>query len=469
MAQLGERLLRMQEVRGSNPLSSTRTVLSDMKKEKFIRFFAHLFAILSASWLAYRIRTEDLFFSVDDYLLKEGEYEKGFILCLLLWSMLLAKEGLYRRHIAVRIGGLFRAHLQGMVILMAAGFLYHDYSFSRGVALLFGIGGFFFLLIFNALADWLIKRNYENGHWLVRVCALTTPEYWKELCDGPLKPGFGYKPVGYFGQPGLGNLGSLDDIFSNMDQMDEVFADLGLLDENWWHQFRIICESRGVNIKIIPQKQDILGFSSLPIIIDGVLFLGFRDKTASFYAKYGKRMVDLVGSVTILLITSPLIVFSALLIKLNSKGPIMIRQQRTGRNGQAFEMYKLRTMYADTALYALTSRGKDKDPRITPIGLILRRFCIDELPQLLNVIMGDMSLVGPRPEMEFIVNDYSIMEKRRLALLPGITGLWQVQARALGRPIHEHVKYDLYYLENLSFAMDLDILIRTLKILAIGH
>jgi lipopolysaccharide/colanic/teichoic acid biosynthesis glycosyltransferase len=138
----------------------------------------------------------------------------------------------------------------------------------------------------------------------------------------------------------------------------------------------------------------------------------------------------------------------------------LFRQQRAGKEGQLFQLYKFRTMHADAPAYA-KSPTESRDPRITGLGRFLRRSSLDELPQLLNVLKGEMSLVGPRPEMPFLVEGYSARQRQRLQVLPGITGLWQLSAdRAF--LIHDNIQYDLYYIRHRSFFMDVAILLHTL-------
>src|SRR6202035_5469849 len=138
-----------------------------------------------------------------------------------------------------------------------------------------------------------------------------------------------------------------------------------------------------------------------------------------------------------------------------SPGSAFFIQKRVGRNGELFKIYKFRSMYTDAPKYDF-SPTSSSDPRITKIGRFLRRMSLDELPQLINVFLGNMSLVGPRPEMPFIVERYSAEQRRRLEVLPGITGLWQLSAdRAF--PIHENMEYDLYYMRNRNFFMDVAI------------
>jgi exopolysaccharide biosynthesis polyprenyl glycosylphosphotransferase len=179
-----------------------------------------------------------------------------------------------------------------------------------------------------------------------------------------------------------------------------------------------------------------------------------------------KRMFDEIAGLVIFVLTSPLWFAVAIAIKLDSPGPVFFIQDRVGRHGRIFRCLKFRTMYAHAPRYALTARSS-RDPRVTPVGRLLRRTSLDELPQLLNVIRGEMSLVGPRPEMPFMVRRNTPMYQRRLMVLPGLTGLWQAVARH--EPLEESLRYDLYYIQHRSFVFDLVILARTgLSVLA-GH
>jgi lipopolysaccharide/colanic/teichoic acid biosynthesis glycosyltransferase len=173
-----------------------------------------------------------------------------------------------------------------------------------------------------------------------------------------------------------------------------------------------------------------------------------------------KRGVDLTLSALLLLLLAPLVILIALLIRLDSPGPAFFIQKRVGLRGSLFDIYKFRTMHVDVPKYEL-SPTTPYDRRITRIGRFLRRTSLDELPQLFNVLAGNMSLVGPRPEMPFIVDRYSARHRQRLAVIPGITGLWQLSADRIS-PIHENMEYDLFYIRNRSFFLDVAILIRTL-------
>ena len=193
--------------------------------------------------------------------------------------------------------------------------------------------------------------------------------------------------------------------------------------------------------------------------IDGVLLASFRKPTLRIGYQVVKRLCDLVGSAVFLVLSSPLMVLLACLIKLDSRGTVLFRQERVGRNGKLFKMYKFRTMNENTAPYDY-SPDTSQDPRITRVGRFLRRTSLDELPQLFNVLRGDMSLVGPRPEMPFIVVQYTDRQMQRLEVKPGITGLWQLSGDRVFH-IHENIEYDLYYIQHRNLFMDLAILLHT--------
>jgi lipopolysaccharide/colanic/teichoic acid biosynthesis glycosyltransferase len=180
---------------------------------------------------------------------------------------------------------------------------------------------------------------------------------------------------------------------------------------------------------------------------------------APLHYEVTKRALDVSVSSLLVLSLAPLFLLIALLVWLDSPGPVFFVQKRVGRNGVFFNIYKFRSMHVTARRYE-ASPVQRWDIRITPIGRFLRRTSLDELPQLLNVLKGDMSLVGPRPEMPFIVQRYDSRQAQRLQVIPGITGLWQLSAdRAF--PIHENIQHDLDYIRNRSLFTDLAILLHT--------
>jgi lipopolysaccharide/colanic/teichoic acid biosynthesis glycosyltransferase len=210
-------------------------------------------------------------------------------------------------------------------------------------------------------------------------------------------------------------------------------------------------------------------------------WLGFirRGFSEEFY-NFTKRFIDILTAGVILILSLPIMIITSCLIKLDSPGPVFFKQIRIGKNrrnnannnshqherrkenlkGKPFVMYKFRTMQVDAKPYEIKPSDKS-DSRITRVGKFLRAACLDELPQIFNVLKGDISLVGPRPEMPFIAKKYNYLESLRLKVKPGITGLWQLYAPRTQR-IHENLQFDLYYLNKRSLLFDLKIMFKTL-------
>lgn len=195
------------------------------------------------------------------------------------------------------------------------------------------------------------------------------------------------------------------------------------------------------------------------IDIDGVLIAALGGTPGKQWYERVKRAFDVVVALALTLLTSPLWALIACMIRRDSPGPVFFQQLRVGRGGRLFNLYKFRSMSVTAPKYDYHPKGND-DLRMTRIGRWLRKTSLDELPQLINILKGDMSLVGPRPEMPFIVEQYNRQQRQRLRVTPGLTGLWQLSAdRAF--LIHENLQYDLYYIRNRSFFMDLAILLHT--------
>jgi exopolysaccharide biosynthesis polyprenyl glycosylphosphotransferase len=193
--------------------------------------------------------------------------------------------------------------------------------------------------------------------------------------------------------------------------------------------------------------------------IDGLLLTSIGEPRTSWQYALAKRLFDIICASCLLLVLGPVLLGIALWVRLDSAGPALFTQTRVGKNGRSFKMFKFRSMRVDAPQYQ-NSPADSADWRITRAGRFLRRASLDEVPQLLNVLLGDMSLVGPRPEMPFIVERYTEQHRQRLQVMPGITGLWQLSADRHFQ-IHENLQYDLYYIQNRNFVMDLAILIHT--------
>ena len=180
------------------------------------------------------------------------------------------------------------------------------------------------------------------------------------------------------------------------------------------------------------------------------------------------RAVDVALAALGLVVASPLLVAAAAAIKLTSRGPVVYRQRRVGKDGEPFDLYKLRTMRMGADPVGMGTPVLPDDPRVTPAGRVLRRFSLDEIPNLVNVLRGEMAIVGPRPTLAAQVEQYTPRQRRRLEVKPGLTGWAQVNGRA-GIPWEERIELDVWYVDRRSLRLDLRILGRTLRLLLTGH
>jgi exopolysaccharide biosynthesis polyprenyl glycosylphosphotransferase len=233
----------------------------------------------------------------------------------------------------------------------------------------------------------------------------------------------------------------------------------------------------GIDIRVVPDLYDGLAWNAPVEYVGQFPTIPLHRRDMPVGAFIGKRVMDIVLSAGTLLLISPLLLVIALLVRLDSPGPILYRSGRIGRKGRTFQLYKFRTMVAnaqdlkaelehmnerDGVLFKITN-----DPRITRIGRILRKYSLDELPQFYNVLLGDMSIVGPRPPLASEVEQYDLTHLRRLDVLPGITGLWQVEARQ-DPSFDSYISLDTAYVENWTLWLDLKILARTVAVVLGG-
>jgi exopolysaccharide biosynthesis polyprenyl glycosylphosphotransferase len=241
----------------------------------------------------------------------------------------------------------------------------------------------------------------------------------------------------------------------------------------------LIIEARrqGIDARVVPDLYDGLG-SSAPIEYLGhIPLMSFCHQTTPTAGLIMKRLIDIAFASLLLMLLSPLLAIVALMVKLTSDGPVLYRSIRIGKKGRDFICYKFRTMVANAeelrdSLHHLNEREEilfkiSNDPRVTPAGRFLRKFSIDELPQLLNVLKGDMSLVGPRPPMPSEFEQYALDHLRRLDVVPGITGLWQVAARK-DPSFESYIALDTQYVDNWSIWLDCKILVRTIAVVLAG-
>jgi len=279
---------------------------------------------------------------------------------------------------------------------------------------------------------------------------------------------------------GVPVLGSLEQTLSIVDQhgIGEVIFALPLRAYEQFGRLVHKLQERPVRVRVVPDVFSLAFFQATIEDFHGVPLIGLRDPVIDGFARVVKRLFDLALSLVMLVLLGPFLLLVAVMIRLDSPGPALFRQQRVGENGRLFTMYKFRTMCADAEQRldevlqetpnGLSFNKRPDDPRVTRLGRFLRRSSVDELPQLLNVLRGDMSMVGPRPELPLLVQHYENWQRQRFAVPPGMTGWWQVSGRS-ERAMHMHTEDDLYYIRNYSLLLDLRILWRTIGVVLRGR
>lgn len=279
----------------------------------------------------------------------------------------------------------------------------------------------------------------------------------------------------YSGETAVPVLGSLTDVIPVLERLGAdtvvVAKGPGITADDLRH-LAYELEGTGIDLLVPPQLTDVTGSRISWRTIPGLPLLHVEEPELDGARRLVKAAFDRVVAMLLLLIASLVLVPLAVAIRLTSAGPVFFRQERVGRSGETFRIWKLRTMYVDAesrraALTSLNVHANGgvlfkvlEDPRVTPIGRLLRRHSIDELPQLLNVVLGHMSLVGPRPPLPEEVAKYDGRVQRRLLVKPGMTGLWQVSGRS-DLPWQEAVRLDLHYVENWSLGLDVAIICKT--------
>jgi exopolysaccharide biosynthesis polyprenyl glycosylphosphotransferase len=429
----------------------------------FLRFLSDTLCLVLSGLLAFYLRTSGLF-EVDAYLLNHTQYLGLLGFALILWHCLLAYNGGYsHRLLLFRIDELliqFQTANMLFLLLMAASFIYKQYDFSRLIVFFSWLFFVFLGSLGRQISYRFLESLYRRG-WFRRKVLLSGASETRELFETRIRenPGLGVDLLPSVAPAELETLiaaESLDDLFLFEEKI--TYA-------NVWN-IRSRSRNPRLQIHLVPTFGNLYVRRISGGFFDGTLMVSLDSPLERRLSLWMKRAFDVIVSLGFLLLMAPFWLLIALLLKLDSAGPVLFAQIRIGRYGNPFTIYKFRTMHVSADAYAPTPTDR-ADPRITRIGALLRSSGLDELPQLFNVLIGDMSLVGPRPEMPFIVQTYTELERKRLNVRPGITGLWQVYARTCNLPIHSHIEYDLYYIENISFALDLMIVLDTIPTLVL--
>ncbi|MCX7735124.1 MAG: sugar transferase [Candidatus Kapabacteria bacterium] len=352
---------------------------------------------------------------------------------------------------------------------------------------------YFALITFNvALGRFIIKRIQkflrEKRILFIPSIIIGSKEKALELYQKTENsPSWGYKVIGYIsvennGSIDLNNQNSLR-YLGNINKLDELLDELLpqevlITTDSPNRQFLLkiasICSEKNIIVKIVPDLYDIFMGQVRTLPVYGIPLIEITTEILKPWERIIKRFIDIIFSLLVLVLGIPLWILIAIIIKLESKGPILYKQERVGRHGKIFKMYKFRSMVQDAEKHG-PQWAKVNDPRVTKFGYFLRKSHLDEIPQFINVLKGEMSIVGPRPERPVFVEKFSALipyYKRRLIVRPGITGWWQVNYTTYVESVEEienRLKDDFYYIENVSLKLDLEIIIRTIYLMIKGH
>lgn len=407
------------------------------------------------------------------------------LITIVIWIVAYGQTGVYRLHGNVlfihKLRSIVAGHTLATLLFLGALYLFFR-DFSRLQTFYFVTLLFVFVLIHRSLLylsriHFLQHINNQRNVVIVggNQNALKVGEGVKHSADAGLSLlGYIRSPnteVGEIVVPESEIIGSIADLgeLTREHGINEVVIAVKWFDQHTSDlvtQVMLELEQFPVNIRIAPDYTELAYFRAKPENFHGMTIIGLRETVLSPLQRIIKRLVDIVFSVIALVVLSPLFLIVAILIRRDSPGPAIFRQVRVGQHGKRFIIYKFRTMYVDADMLVAKSHVTDylkgpDDPRVTKIGWFLRRTSIDELPQFLNVLKGDMSIVGPRPEVVSLASQYAWWQRKRFEVPQGITGWWQVNGRS-DRPMQLNTEDDLYYVRNYSIWLDFLIILRTI-------
>lgn len=373
-----------------------------------------------------------------------------------IWSELMQLLKCMLLCVVLTVGGIFILKLSG---------------FSRGVVVSFAVAAYtglcFKRVVLRLLLRQMRRQGYNQKHMLIIGTGALAEKY---LACIKANPHYGCQCIGYVGDkvnPALGKiLGTYDEVESVLERYepDEAIIAIEQHEMNLINAVIATCEEQGIRASIIPIYNDFLPSTATVDVIGNVRLINMRANAQDvIFNRAIKRCFDIVLSLAAIVLTSPVQLVVAVGVWLSSPGPVLFRQERVGRDRKPFILYKFRSMRLNEA--SDTAWSRDRDSRVTRFGAWIRKFSLDELPQFYNVLRGDMSVVGPRPELPHFVEQYKYEIRRYMVkhqVKPGITGWAQVKGYRGDTSIEKRVELDLWYIENWSMGLDIKIILMTI-------
>lgn len=345
-------------------------------------------------------------------------------------------------------------------------------NFSRGALAIIFFAELALLGGKRVATRWVLREFRRRGYNLKTVLLIGSGDMAKRFIDEiRSKPYLGYRILGYVAEEdrfeGLERLGGINRLTEILDDksIEEVYAALDLSEYEHLPYIIASCEAKGLRFSLIPCFAGYMPVKPHVDYLNNIPMMNLRNIPLDNVANaFVKRLIDIVGSIVLILLTSPLMIITAIGVKISSPGPVLFRQERVGRDRKPFSMYKFRSMRINDC--ENSGWSTNTDPRRTPFGSFIRKYSIDELPQFFNVLKGEMSLVGPRPELPYFVEQFSHDVPRYMVkhqVRPGITGWAQVHGLRGDTSIPQRIDYDLYYIEHWSLLLDIRILLMTFR------
>lgn len=373
------------------------------------------------------------------------------------------------------IGNIVKSNTMGLVIFIMALYMLHQPHFSRQMMFIFYVINNVAEIIFRNCIRWVLRkirnRGFNQKHILLVGYSRAAEGYIDRIKTNPQ---WGYHIMGilddkvavgtkYRGEQVIGKIKLLQNLLSE-NELDEIAITLGIAEYSKLEDIVAICEKSGVHTKFIPDYNNFIPTRPYTEDLLGLPVINIRRVPLNGgFNKFVKRVSDIVGSFLLIILFSPVMLVVALAVRFSSKGPVIYKQERVGLHNRNFVMYKFRSMKIERCdeLHFTTQN----DDRTTRIGRFIRRCSLDELPQLFNVLKGDMSLVGPRPERPEFVEKFREQIPRYMIkhqVRPGMTGWAQINGYRGNTSIRKRIEYDLYYIENWTFWFDIVILFQTI-------
>lgn len=398
----------------------------------------------------------------------------GYLILYYMFHLYNSKRDTKTRY---EISSIIMANGVGIGCFMIVQYLLKQMHFSREMLLIFVIANTVLMVLSRSIIHHILrslrKKGYNLKHMILVGYSRSAEEYIDRIMANPQ---WGYVVCGILDDKvprgtvykGVKVLGEIDNLLIILpeNRMDEIAITLSLADYDRLEQLVDWCEKSGVHTKFIPDYNSLIPSKPYTEDILGLPVINIRyvplTNTVNWWLK---RIIDFVGSLVALIIASPVMIVAAIAIKCTSKGPIIFKQERIGLHNEPFKMYKFRSMVQQTDDEEKKGWTVKDDPRVTKVGAFLRRTSLDELPQLFNILKGDMSLVGPRPERPQFVEKFKEEIPRYMIkhqVRPGLTGWAQVNGYRGDTSIRKRVEYDIYYIENWTLGMDIKILFMTL-------